>query len=157
MKQHPQLVVVRAPDEAAETLLASPPEALLLRWAAWHLSQPAALSLSGAQQLQPPQDFGDCLQDGRILAVLLHTLAPEAMQQPHLQYVLITASSSSDPMWLCCCRRPRKHWVQLSVVMCSSCKHRLHFCIGGKLQSMLPVLPSTQCRTTSLLHVTGQR
>ena len=85
MKQHPQLVVVRGQDEAAATLLASPPEVLLLRWVAWHLLQPAAQSLSGAQQLLAPQDFGDSLQDGRILAVLLHTLAPEALPQPHLQ------------------------------------------------------------------------
>ena len=78
-------MVVRGPEEAAETLLSAPPEALLLRWIGWQLAQPAALSLSGSDQLQAPQDFGDALQDGRILAVLLHTLAPEAMQQPALR------------------------------------------------------------------------
>ena len=47
LKRVPELVVLQGPDESASSLAHCPPEALLLRWAAYHLAQPAARSLAG--------------------------------------------------------------------------------------------------------------
>ena len=46
--------------------------------------QPPLMLRLCMQGIPSPLEFGDCLQDGRVLAVLLHVLAPQAMQQPAL-------------------------------------------------------------------------
>ena len=47
LKRVPELVVLQGPEESASSLAHCPAEALLLRWAAYHLAQPAARSLAG--------------------------------------------------------------------------------------------------------------
>ena len=74
MKAVPELLALRAPDEALSELLDAPPEALLLRWAAHHISHAGP---PGARCL-PLRDAGPDLADCAALACLLGRLAPEA-------------------------------------------------------------------------------
>lgn len=74
VKAVPELLALRAPDEALPALLDAPPEALLLRWAAHHIGHAGP---PGARCL-PLRDAGPDLADSVALACLLAALAPEA-------------------------------------------------------------------------------
>ncbi|KAK9793174.1 hypothetical protein WJX73_004352 [Symbiochloris irregularis] len=106
VKQTPQLVLLRGPEEDPAKLMDAPPEPLLLRWLNYHLTRPqqhrhssaepdAGTASSGEASApapgwwgrEPVTNFSRDLADGVAMMGLLHSLAPE---------VPLTCSSCED-------------------------------------------------------------
>jgi plastin-1 len=81
VKDVPQAVVLRRPEEGMSAFLDIPPEELLLRWVAHHI----AAAGPPWERWLPLRDLGPDLADATALTCLIGRLAPEAAELVNLQ------------------------------------------------------------------------